>query len=166
MDSSKMMPYLNMFVFSIVGGFIADFLITKRILSVTRTPKFLNTVGFLVASAALMALPQFRTSNGVILCSSVALGFLALGRAGFAVNHMNIAPRYAGIVMGVSNTAGTLAGIIGVDLTGKLLEASKLVYSDLSHQESWGAVFFIPGLLCIFSSVVFLLFSTGERIFD
>ncbi|CAG7894614.1 unnamed protein product [Brassica rapa] len=131
-----------------------------------RTRKFLNTVGFLVASAALMALPQFRTSNGVILCSSVALWFLALGRAGFAVNHMDIAPRYAGIVMGVSNTAGTLAGIISVDLTGKLLEASKLVYSDLSHQESWRAVFFIPGLLCIFSSVVFLLFSTGERIFD
>ncbi|KAF8092874.1 hypothetical protein N665_0399s0010 [Sinapis alba] len=166
MDSSKMVPYLNMFVFSILGGFIADYLITKRILSVTRTRKFLNTVGFLVASAALMALPQFRTSEGVILCSSVALGFLALGRAGFAVNHMDIAPRYAGIVMGVSNTAGTLAGIIGVDLTGKLLEASKLVYSDLSHQESWRVVFFIPGLLCIFSSVVFLLFSTGERVFD
>lgn len=166
MDSSKMVPYLNMFVFSIVGGFIADYLITKRILSVTRTRKFLNTVGFLVASAALMALPQFRTSNGVILCSSVALGFLALGRAGFAVNHMDIAPRYAGIVMGVSNTAGTLAGIIGVDLTGKLLEASKLIYSDLSHPESWRVVFFIPGLLCIFSTVVFLLFSTGERIFD
>lgn len=166
MDSSKMVPYLNMFVFSIVGGFIADYLITKRILSVTRTRKFLNTVGFLVASVALMALPQFRTSNGVILCSSVALGFLALGRAGFAVNHMDIAPRYAGIVMGVSNTAGTLAGIIGVDLTGKLLEASKLIYTDLSHPESWRVVFFIPGLLCIFSSVVFLLFSTGERIFD
>ena len=50
----------------------------------------------------------------------MALGFLALGRAGFAVNHMDIAPKYAGIVMGVSNTAGTLAGIIGVDFTGLL----------------------------------------------
>ncbi|XP_019058053.1 PREDICTED: probable anion transporter 5 isoform X2 [Tarenaya hassleriana] len=166
MDSSKMMPYLNMFAFSVLGGFIADYLITKRIFSVTRTHKFLNSVGFIVASASLMALPFFRTSSGVIFCSSVALGFLALGRAGFAVNHMDIAPRYAGILMGVSNTAGTLAGIIGVDLTGKLLEASKMMYSDLSNPESWRLVFFIPGLLCIFSSVVFLIFSTGERIFD
>lgn len=166
MGSSKMLPYLNMFIFSNIGGVVADHLVTKRILSVTNTRKFLNTIGFIVASLALMAIPVFRTSNGAVLCSSVALGFLALGRAGFAVNHMDIAPRYAGIVMGVSNTAGTLAGIIGVDLTGRLLEAARTADSSLSSPESWRLVFLIPGLLCIFSSFVFLLFSTGERIFD
>ena len=111
MGSSKMMPYLNMFVFSNIGGVIADHVITKKIMSVTKARKVLNTVGFAVASFALIAIPHFRTPDGVVLCSSLALGFLALGRAGFAVNHMDIAPRYAGIVMGVSNTAGTLAGI-------------------------------------------------------
>jgi MFS family permease len=166
MGSSKMLPYLNMFVFSNIGGVVADYLITRRIMSVTRTRKFLNTIGFLVASFALIVIPSFRTSGGAVFCSSVALGFLALGRAGFAVNHMDIAPRYAGIVMGVSNTAGTLAGIVGVDLTGKLLEAAKSSDLDLSSPESWRMVFFIPGLLCVFSSVIFLLFSTGERIFD
>ncbi|KAL1291257.1 hypothetical protein AAHE18_20G188200 [Arachis hypogaea] len=166
MGSSKMMPYLNMFLFSNIGGVVADYLITRRIMSVTRTRKFLNTMGFVVASLALAVIPSFRTSGGAVFCSSVALGFLALGRAGFAVNHMDIAPRYAGIVMGVSNTAGTLAGIVGVDLTGKLLEAAKVADADLSSPESWKAVFFIPGLLCVFSSLIFLLFSTGERIFD
>ncbi|KAJ0669083.1 putative major facilitator superfamily, MFS transporter superfamily [Helianthus annuus] len=166
MGSSKMMPYLNMFLFSNIGGVIADHVITKRIMSVTNTRKVLNTVGFLVSSFALIAIPHFRTPDGVVLCSSLALGFLALGRAGFAVNHMDIAPRYAGIVMGVSNTAGTLAGIIGVGLTGQLLEASKAKDSDLSSPESWKMVFFIPGLICILSSFVFLIFSTGERIFD
>ncbi|KAK6947778.1 Major facilitator superfamily [Dillenia turbinata] len=107
------------------------------ILSLTKTRKFLNTVGFVVASFALMVLPRFRSLSGAIFSSSVALGFLALGRAGFAVNHMDIAPRYAGIVMGVSNTAGTLAGIIGVDLTGRLLEAARSTHLDLSSPESW-----------------------------
>ncbi|PIN23134.1 hypothetical protein CDL12_04151 [Handroanthus impetiginosus] len=166
MGSSKMMPYLNMFLFSNIGGVIADHLITRRILSVTRTRKLLNTVGFLVASFALMALPLFRTPDGVVFCSSVALGFLALGRAGFAVNHMDVAPRYAGIVMGVSNTAGTLAGIVGVGLTGRLLEAAKASHLDLTSPDSWRAVFVIPGSLCILSSFVFLILSTGERIFD
>ncbi|KAI4354101.1 hypothetical protein L6164_003000 [Bauhinia variegata] len=166
MGSSKMMPYLNMFIFSNIGGVVADYLITKRILSVTKTRNFLNTIGFIAASLALIVLPIFRTSGGAIFCSSVALGFLALGRAGFAVNHMDIAPRYAGILMGISNTAGTLAGIVGVDLTGKLLEAAKTANSDLSSPESWRAVFSIPGLLCIFSALIFLQFSTGERIFD
>lgn len=166
MGSSKMVPYLVMFLFSNIGGVIADKLITKKIMSVTRTRKLLNTVGFIVSALALMALPLFRTSGGAVFCSSVSLGFLALGRAGFAINHMDIAPRYAGIVMGVSNTAGTLAGIVGVGLTGYLLEASKATFSDLTSPESWRSVFFIPGYLCLFSSIVFLLFSTGERIFD
>ncbi|PIA59981.1 hypothetical protein AQUCO_00400692v1 [Aquilegia coerulea] len=166
MGSSKMVPYLNMFVFSNIGGVVADQLITKKIFSVTVTRKLLNTFGFIVASLALIALPLFRSSDGAVFCSSVALGFLALGRAGFAINHMDIAPRYAGILMGVSNTAGTLAGIVGVGLTGQLLEASKATHSDLTSAESWRPVFFIPGYLCIFSSLVFLIFSTGERIFD
>ncbi|KAI9079089.1 hypothetical protein K1719_038928 [Acacia pycnantha] len=42
------------------------------------------------------------TLVGAVFCSSVALGFLALGRAGFVVNHTDVTPRYAGIVMGVS----------------------------------------------------------------
>ncbi|KAF9604714.1 hypothetical protein IFM89_009150 [Coptis chinensis] len=137
MGSSKMVPYLNMFVFSNIGGVVADRLITKKILSVTKTRKLLNTIGFIIASFALIALPLFRTSDGAVFCSSIVLGFLALGRAGFAINPMDIAPRYAGILMGVSNTVGTLASIVGVGLTGQLLEASKSTHSDLTSAESW-----------------------------
>ncbi|KAG9452946.1 hypothetical protein H6P81_005850 [Aristolochia fimbriata] len=166
MGSSKMMPYLNMFIFSNIGGVVADHLITRKILSITRTRKLLNTIGFVIASFALMALPIFRTPNGAVFCSSVSLGFLALGRAGFAVNHMDIAPKYAGIVMGVSNTAGTLAGIVGVGLTGWILESAKAANMDISGPDSWKPVFLIPSYLCIFSSFLFLVFSTGERVID
>jgi hypothetical protein len=143
MGSSKMLPYFNMFIFSNIGGVVADHLITKRIL-VTKTRKLLNTIGFVVAAVALMALPSFGTPSGTVMCSSVSLGFLALGRAGFAVNHMDVAPKFAGIVMGVSNTAGTLAGIVGVGLTGNILEASKASNMDLASSETWKTVFFVP----------------------
>lgn len=166
MGSSKMLPYLNMFLFSNIGGVIADHLITRRLLSVTKTRKVLNTGGFVVAAFALMIMPSLRTSWGAVICSSVSLGFLALGRAGFAVNHLDIAPRYAGIVMGISNTAGTLAGVVGVGLTGQILESAKAAGMDLSNPNTWTQVFYVPALLCIFSAVIFLLFSTGERIFD
>lgn len=166
MGSSKMLPYLNMFVFSNLGGVIADHLITRRILSVSWSRKLLNSIGFVVSALALLVLPLFKTSAGTVLCSSVSLGFLALGRAGFAVNHLDIAPRHAGIVMGVSNTAGTLAGIIGVGLTGRILEMAKATDVNLSSPDSWKPVFFIPAYLCIFSSFIFLIFSGGERIFE
>ncbi|EAZ19842.1 hypothetical protein OsJ_35427 [Oryza sativa Japonica Group] len=166
MGSSKMLPYFNMFIFSNIGGVVADHLITRRILSITKTRKLLNTIGFVVSAVALMALPLFRTPSGTVLCSSISLGFLALGRAGFAVNHMDVAPKFAGIVMGVSNTAGTLAGIVGVGLTGSILEGAKASNMDLTNSETWKTVFFVPGYLCIFSSIIFLIFSTGEKIFE
>ncbi|KAL6654808.1 hypothetical protein ACP70R_008273 [Stipagrostis hirtigluma subsp. patula] len=166
MGSSKMLPYFNMFIFSNIGGVVADHLITRRILSVTKTRKLLNTIGFVVSAIALMALPLFSTPSGTVICSSISLGFLALGRAGFAVNHMDVAPKFAGIVMGVSNTAGTLAGIVGVGLTGSILEGAKASNKDLTRSETWKTVFFVPGYLCIFSAIIFLIFSTGEKIFE
>ncbi|GMP88764.1 hypothetical protein CsSME_00040625 [Camellia sinensis var. sinensis] len=125
---------VNIFTFHYALYVLMNWLPTT-ILSVIQTRKVLNTVGFLVASIALMVLTHFRTSDGAVYCSSVALGSLALARAGFAINHMDIAPRYAGIVIGVSNTAGTLAGVIGVDLTGKLLEAAETAHLGLSNSK-------------------------------
>ncbi|XP_042387811.1 probable anion transporter 7 [Zingiber officinale] len=166
MGSSKMIPYFNMFIFSNTGGILADHLITRRFLSVTKTRKLLNTIGFVIAALALMTIPLFRNPSWTVICSSISLGFLALGRAGFAVNHMDVAPPYARIVMGVSNTAGTLAGIVGVGLTGRILEAAKSADMDLTSIECWKNIFLIPAYLCIFSSFFFLLFATGEKIFE
>ncbi|KAJ3675225.1 hypothetical protein LUZ60_004267 [Juncus effusus] len=166
MGFQKMLPYFNMFLFSNIGGVIADHLITRRILSVTKTRKLLNSIGFVISAIFLMALPVIRTTNWTLICSSISLGLLALGRAGFAVNHMDVAPKYAGIVMGVSNTAGTVAGIVGVGLTGWILESAKSEHKDLDGVDGWRTVFFVPGYLCVFSSVVYLIFSTGEKIFE
>ncbi|MCO5562332.1 hypothetical protein L7F22_015958 [Adiantum nelumboides] len=163
---SKTVPYLNMFIFSNVGGVIADHLIVGKIMSVSATRKFLNTGGFVAAAMALFMMTRVRSSIGAILLSSICLGLCALARAGFAVNHMDIAPRYAGIVMGVSNTAGTLAGIVGVGLTGLILEAAKAKNLELSDPQSWTLVFATPGILCMISVFIFLVFASGERIFD
>jgi ACS family sodium-dependent inorganic phosphate cotransporter len=58
----------------------------------------------------LMLMPLASGVQWGIIATTVTLGFCGFARGGFSVNHMDIAPKYAGIVMGVSNTAGTLAG--------------------------------------------------------
>ena len=173
----KSMPYHIMGLFSNVGGVAADYLVTRRILSVTATRKLLNTVGFLVSAAALALTPVLASVRGAILCSSITLGACAIARAGFAVNHMDIAPRYAGVVMGISNTFGTIAGVVGVAATGLILEAAGVGESGWGDAKSmaetaraeavgWWWVFMTPSLLCVASAAVFGVFATGERIFD
>lgn len=63
-------------------------------------------IGFAGAAVALMLMPWASNVAGGVICTSLALGFLGLSRGGFSVNHMDIAPKYAGVVMGISNTAG------------------------------------------------------------
>ena len=57
-----------------------------------------------------MFMPRARTVTSGVTATTCALGLAGFARGGFSVNHMDIAPKYAGILMGISNTAGTLAG--------------------------------------------------------
>ncbi len=52
------------------------------------------------------------SAAGGVAATSLALGAAGFARGGFSVNHMDIAPRHAGVFMGLSNTAGTIAGAL------------------------------------------------------
>jgi ACS family sodium-dependent inorganic phosphate cotransporter len=107
-----------------VGGWAGDWLILKRRNSTATARKTVNTLGFLSSAAALMLMPgagQYGVSYGVLV-TTLTLGCLGFSRGGFSVNHMDIAPKYAGMVMGISNTAGTVSGVIGVSVTGYILD--------------------------------------------
>ena len=162
---AKAAPYFLMFLCSNAGGVAADHLITRRILSVGATRKVLNTAGFCIAAIALALTPLFTSVNGALLGSSVSLGACALARAGFAVNHMDVAPRFAGVVMGLSNTAGTLAGVVGVAATGLILEATGSG-EGREGMRGWWWVFCTPAVLCVGSAIMFCLCASGERLFD
>ena len=57
----------------------------------------------------------------LLLTLTVSAGGMQL--AGHSVAILEIAPRYAGIIMGLCNTAGTLPGIIGPILTKLIAHA-------------------------------------------
>ena len=67
-------------------------------------------VGFVGAAIALMFMPRANDVASGVAATTSALALAGFARGGFSVNHMDIAPKYAGILMGISNTAGTLAG--------------------------------------------------------
>ena len=56
--------------------------------------------------------------GAAITCISLSLGCGGFAWAGFSINHLDIAPQYAAILMGISNTIGTIPGIISPAITG------------------------------------------------
>ena len=150
-----MIPHVASFVFLNVAGNITDRL-TRSGMDLGKIRKLMQTIGFGGISIALMLV-------GEVESAAMAIGIMAVGNAvgafvtgGFAINHMDIAPRSAGTLMGITNTAGTIPGIIGVYVSGRILEATG----------SWALVFQVAAGVTLFGLVFYLMFSSSKQIFD
>ena len=150
-----MIPHAVSFVCLNLAGAAADRMLNSG-MAVIRVRKIMMTCGFGGIACALSVVGYLESvwmAIGVMAAGS-ALGACATG--GFAVNHMDIAPRHAGTLMGITNTAGTLPGIIGVYISGLILETTG----------SWTLVFQTAAGVTLFGLVFFLVFARGEKIFD
>lgn len=67
----------------------------------------------------------------------------------------DIGPRYAGVLLGLTNTAGVLAGVISTAATGYILSVG-----------SWNDVWASAIVFYIIGTVIWNTMSTGEQIFD
>ena len=70
-----------------------------------------------------------NTTLAVVLFS-LALSITALNMSSYNVNHLDIAPRYAGVLMGITNTAGTIPGMIGPYVVGYLTN-NEVIWTSL-----------------------------------
>ncbi|KAJ3693050.1 hypothetical protein LUZ60_012145 [Juncus effusus] len=148
------LPWLTMAVFANIGGWIADTLIAKG-LSITRVRKIMQSIGFLGPAFFLTQLSHVRTPAMAVLCMACSQGSDAFSQSGLYSNHQDIGPRYAGVLLGLSNTAGVLAGVFGTAATGYILQRG-----------SWDDVFKVSVALYIIGTLVWNIFSTGEKILD
>ena len=63
-----------------------------------------------------------KSTNLAVALFSLALGSSNLNTASYTVNHLDIAPRFSGVLMGITNAAGTIPGIIGPYVVGLLTD--------------------------------------------
>ena len=149
------LPWLSMFVCGNVSGVIADRLITRGV-NATLIRKTMQCCGLVGSSIFLLLAIDVDNAIHAMALMCGALGFLALTWSGFVPNHLDIAPRYADILMGITNTAGTIPGIIGVYVTGWLVDMSG----------TFSAPFLIAAGINLFGAVVWLGFGTADRVVD
>jgi len=145
-------PWVVMFLVTNLASAVADKMIQSG-QSITFVRKLFQITGLIGAAGFLLFVGSATTPLAAVLLICGALGMLALTWSGFGPNHLDIAPRHAGLLLGVSNTAGSLPGIIGVIVTGWLLDVTG----------SYQAAFFLAAGVCIFGSIIWALFASGER---
>lgn len=148
------LPWLSMFVFANVGGCAADAMLERGI-NVTRVRKTVQAIGFAGPALSLIALMQAQTVASAVTLIACALATSSFSQSGVYANHQDIGPDVAGTLLGISNTFASIPGLIGVWITGVVL--------DLTDHH-WNVVFAIAASFYIIGLVTYLTMATAERI--
>lgn len=148
-------PYIAMMLIANATAWIADGMI-QRGTSVTFVRKLFQTLAFMGATLFLLILTVSESQGVAVVCITLGLGSLSCFSSGMGVNHLDIGPKYAGALVGITNTAATLPGILAPFLTGLIVQLSG----------NWNMVFYLAAGVMLVGTLVWNLFATGETLFD
>nr|AIT55234.1 vesicular glutamate transporter 3 [Taeniopygia guttata] len=148
-------PHMVMTIIVPIGGQLADFLRSRKILTTTTVRKVMNCGGFGMEAALLLVVGYSHTKGVAISFLVLAVGFSGFAISGFNVNHLDIAPRYASILMGISNGVGTLSGMVCPLIVGAMTKHKT--------REEWQNVFLIAALVHYSGVIFYAIFASGEK---
>uniref|UniRef100_A0AAQ5XIW3 Major facilitator superfamily (MFS) profile domain-containing protein n=1 Tax=Amphiprion ocellaris TaxID=80972 RepID=A0AAQ5XIW3_AMPOC len=162
-------PHMVMTIVVPIGGQLADFLRSNKIMSTTNVRKLMNCGGFGMEATLLLVVGFSHTRGVAISFLVLAVGFSGFAISelqqsnglvctvslGFNVNHLDIAPRYASILMGISNGVGTLSGMVCPLIVGALTKHKTRL--------EWQNVFVIAAMVHYSGVIFYALFASGEQ---
>ncbi|XP_053237245.1 sialin isoform X3 [Podarcis raffonei] len=126
-----------------------DFINTSLLLLLLSVNGMIGPAVFLVAAGFIGC--DYEMAVAFVTISTTLGGF---STSGYSINHLDIAPSYAGILLGITNSFGTIPGMVG-----------PLVAKSLTHSNTvgeWQTVFYIAAAINLFGAIFFALFSSGE----
>ena len=157
------LPHLVMAILVPIGGQMADNLRGRHIMTTTNVRKLFNCGGFGMEAFFLLIMSWTTGQDKTLLALTAAVGFSGFAISGFNVNHLDIAPRYASILMGLSNSAGTISGMVGPYIVGQITSDVNENTSFSEKSYAWKEVFIIAALLHICGIIFYGIFASGEE---
>lgn len=79
-------------------------------------------LGYVFPAVFFIAASYSSNSSIVRALIALGMGLNGLSICGYYVNHLDIAPPLAGVLLGVTDTAATVAGIVSPTLTGVIVQ--------------------------------------------
>jgi ACS family sodium-dependent inorganic phosphate cotransporter len=145
-------PWLAAFVMTHAAGSVSDGMI-RRGVSVTFTRKLMQCGGLIVSAAFLLATRGVHSPALALVLLCGATGALGCTNSGFAANGLDLAPRHAALVFGFSNTFATIPGIVGVAVTGWLVQVTG----------TYSAAFALTAAVSVVGAVAYVVLFDASR---
>ena len=149
-----LLPPMAGLAVSVVAAPLADGLIERGV-SITLVRKLMQSVAFLSPAACMLACIVSEDRELSTWLLPLGLGLQTFSFAGLYSNHQDISPKYASILLAITNIFGSMPGVVGVPFTGWLLD----------HTDSWTISLFAPSLFFYTTGVlVYTKYGSGERL--
>ena len=149
----SLLPWIVMFLMMNIAGWLAE-IVKRRGMTLTRSRKLFACTGLAGAGTLLMLIDWVYTPLSALILFCLTLGSLAFAYSSLAPNVFDIAPGYAHVLFSVMNSFGSLPGIIGVALTGIIVQATG----------SYEAAFTVAGVLALVGALAYLVWGTGRQL--
>ncbi|XP_012553658.1 vesicular glutamate transporter 2 isoform X2 [Hydra vulgaris] len=148
------LPYVIKAIVGPSGGVIADMLIVKGV-SVRNVRRIIFSTGCTTASIFIVGVGYAKSKAVAIGLLCTGVGITGLNATGYAVNILDIAPRYAGVIIGISNVFGSMPGFISPMIVGYI--------TTNNTAAEWQTVFWITAFIYGFGVVFFALSVSGDK---
>ncbi|XP_046329728.2 sialin-like [Haliotis rufescens] len=151
------LPYIVFWVIINLAGWLADFVRRRSIFTTTNTRKIFDSFGKVIPAVMLVGLGYVDCSQPALAITLLVLGVSLTGFqfSGFIVNHVDIAPAYAGILFGISNSIAAVTGFISPVVVG-------VITSESQTRAEWQVVFYIAAAMYGFGAIFYVIFASGE----
>ncbi|NXR97966.1 S17A5 protein, partial [Oxylabes madagascariensis] len=108
------LPYFGCWLCIILSGQIADYLREKQNFSTVCVRKCFTLIG-MIGPAVFLVAAGFIGCNYALAVAFVTISTTLGGfcTSGYSINHLDIAPSYAGILLGITNSFATIPGMVG-----------------------------------------------------
>ncbi|XP_054738585.1 putative inorganic phosphate cotransporter isoform X1 [Anastrepha obliqua] len=151
------LPYTAMFIMCFVFSTISTILSKKQCIPLSVSRKLFNTIGHWVPMISLIGLAYVgadQTTLAIVLLT-ITVGINASTYLGFQVNHIDLSPNFAGIMMGITNCAANIMSIIAPLLVG-------FIVTDEKNSNQWRIIFFIASGFYFIGNLMFIIFGSIE----
>ncbi|XP_063226952.1 vesicular glutamate transporter 1-like [Bacillus rossius redtenbacheri] len=112
--------------------------------------------GPLCTGATLLVLAgHLRNTTAILCCLTAAICMDAVNWSMATLNHLDLAPQYAGLLTGLSQTVYGLGGVVSPTVTGLIVRSGTA--------EEWRLVFTVAGGVAFLGAAVYLLLGSGRR---
>ncbi|XP_058122068.1 sialin-like [Anopheles ziemanni] len=148
------LPYLALGSLLSFAGYLADLCQIKRWLTTTQVRRYFNCGAFLIQTVFMLVGAFILKPGPTIACITIAVGCGSFAWCGFAVNHLDLSPKSAGVLMGISNTFSTVAGIVTPIVSGHI--------TANGDDDEWRTVFYIAAGIYLIGFVIYWFGVSGE----